>query len=65
MDAIKEKAKSLSKSGAEIVFLDMPKIEISSSNIREWVRHNMPISEYVPLEIAKYIKEEHLYYEKD
>ena len=43
----------------------MPKIEISSSNIREWVRHNMPISEYVPLEIAKYIKEEHLYYEKD
>ena len=65
MDAIKEKAKSLSKSGAEIVFLDMPKIEISSSNIREWVRHNIPISEYVPLEIAKYIKEEHLYYEKD
>ena len=65
MDAIKEKGKSLSESGAKIVFLDMPKIEISSSNIREWVRHNIPISEYVPLEIAKYIKEEHLYYEKD
>lgn len=65
MDAIKEKEKSLSKSGAEIVFLDMPKIEISSTNIRERVRYNMPISEYVPLEVAKYIKEEHLYYEKD
>lgn len=65
MDTIKEKAKSLSKSGAEIVFLDIPKIEISSTNIRERVRYNMPISEYVPLEVAKYIQEEHLYYEKD
>ena len=65
MDAIKEKGKTLSNLGADIVFLDIPKIAISSTDIRKRVQHNMPISEYVPLEVAEYIKEEHLYYEKD
>ena len=65
MEAISEKGKALSELGANIVFLDIPKIEISSTAIRERVRHNMSITDYVPSEVAEYIKEEHLYYEKD
>lgn len=63
--AIKEKGSSLAKSGADIIYLDMPKLEISSSDIRERVRSNKPISEFVPLKVADYIKEERLYYEED
>lgn len=65
IDAIKAKGKELSKLGADIIFLDIPKIEISSTDIRERIQCGMPISGYVPLEVAEYIKEEHLYYEKD
>lgn len=64
-DAIKEKGNSLAKSGADIIYLNMPKLEISSSDIRKKVRDNEPISEYVPSKVADYIKEERLYYEED
>lgn len=64
-DAIKGKGHNLSEHGADIIYLNMPKIEISSTAIREKVKKNMPISEYVPLKVADYIKKECLYYEED
>lgn len=63
LDAIKKKGSDLALSGADIVYLNMPKMEISSTDIRDMVRNNMPISEYVPLKVADYIKEERLYEE--
>ena len=62
---IKEKGGELAKRGADIIYLNMPKIEISSTDIRNRVRNNMPISGYVPLKVADYIKEERLYNEED
>lgn len=62
-DAIKEKGLMLSQSGADIIYLDIPKIVISSTGIRAKVKNNLPISEYVPREVADYIKQEHLYEE--
>ncbi|MDE7322369.1 MAG: nicotinate-nucleotide adenylyltransferase [Lachnospiraceae bacterium] len=64
-DAIKKKGSNLAKSGADILYLNMPKMEISSSDIRKRVRNNMPIFEYVPFKVAEYIKEERLYYEEN
>lgn len=65
LDAIKEKGSHLTRSGADILYLNMPKVEISSSDIRRKVRNNLPILEYVPLKVAEYIKEERLYHEED
>ncbi|MFG6320845.1 MAG: nicotinate-nucleotide adenylyltransferase [Lachnospiraceae bacterium] len=64
-EAIKEKGSNLAQSGADILYLNMPKVEISSSDIRKKVMDNLPIIEYVPLKVAKYIKEERLYHEED
>lgn len=65
IDEIKQKGAELSRMGAEIIYLDMPKIDISSTDIREKVRRNLPIAEYVPAKVADYIRQERLYYEKD
>lgn len=64
-EAIKEKGSNLAQSGADILYLNMPKVEISSSDIRKKVMDNLPIIEYVPLKVAKYIEEERLYHEED
>jgi len=64
-EAIKEKGSNLAQSGADILYLNMPKVEISSSDIRKKVMDNLPVIEYVPLKVAKYIKEERLYHEED
>ena len=64
-DAIQEKGRSLSQLGADIMYLNMPKIEISSSDIRKKVMNKVPIVEYVPLKVAEYIKEECLYHEEN
>lgn len=62
---IKKRGTILAQLGAKIIYLDMPKIELSSTDIRERVRNNLSITEYVPIEVANYIKQEHLYHEKD
>lgn len=64
-EAIKEKGSNLAQSGADILYLNMPKVKISSSDIRKKVMDNLPIIEYVPLKVAKYIEEERLYHEED
>lgn len=62
---IKAKGSALSRAGARIVYLDMPKIELSSTHIRAMVQNNLSISEYVPAEVAEYIRQEHLYDKED
>lgn len=61
---IKAKGSMLEQAGAEIIYLDIPKIELSSTNIRAKVQKNLSISNDVPAEVANYIKQEHLYYEE-
>ena len=64
-DAIQKKGRILAESGAEIIYLNMPKLEISSTDIRAKVKCSRSISALVPPEVAHYIEQEHLYYEED
>lgn len=61
MDKIRQKGQRLSRLGADIRYLDMPKIEISSTDIRAKVKKQLSISEEVPAEVADYIQRERLY----
>jgi len=65
IDKIRQKGQQLSKLGAEVLYLDMPKIEISSTDIRAKVKKQLSISAEVPAEVADYIQRERLYYEED
>lgn len=65
LNALREKGSDLALRGADIIYLNMPKIDISSTDIRDRVKNNMPISEYVPPRVADYIKKERLYNEED
>lgn len=65
IDKIRQKGEQLRALGADIIYLDIPKIEISSTDIRAKVKKQLPIKEYVPKEVADYIRQEHLYYEED
>lgn len=64
-DAIHKKGNILAESGANIIYLNMPKLDISSTDVRARVKNGLSISELVPLEVAHYIEQEHLYYEED
>ena len=64
-DAIQKKGNLLKASGADIIYLNMPKSDISSTDIRAKVKSSLPISKLVPPEVAHYIEQEHLYYEED
>ena len=61
----KEIENLLKSLGAKILYLDMPKIDISSTNIRQSVANMIPISNEVPYEVEQYILKEKLYYEKN
>lgn len=63
--AIQEKGSILAASGADIIYLNMPKSDISSTDIRAKVKNNQSILKLVPTEVAHYIEQEHLYYEED
>ena len=65
LDAVRAKGNILAASGADIIYLNMPKLEISSTDIRAKVKNGRSISELVPPEVAYYIEQEHLYYEED
>ncbi|MDE7273034.1 MAG: nicotinate-nucleotide adenylyltransferase [Lachnospiraceae bacterium] len=64
-DAIQEKGNALAESGADIIYLNMPKVAVSSTDIRAKVKNGLSISKLVPPEVAYYIEQEHLYYEED
>lgn len=65
IQAIREKGDALTALGAEIDYLNMPKLDISSTDIRARAKSSLSISGLVPPEVAHYIKQEHLYYEED
>jgi nicotinate-nucleotide adenylyltransferase len=65
MDTIKQKGRELSTLGADIVYLDIPKIEISSTDIRAKVKSGLPVLDMVPQAVADYILQEQLYNEED
>ncbi len=65
LNAIRKKGSLLAASGADIIYLNMPKLEISSTDIRAKVKSSLSISELVPPAVAHYIEQEHLYYEED
>lgn len=46
---------------AQVKLIPMPQLDISSSQIREWVKAGRTIRYIVPINIARYIKENRLY----
>ena len=49
--------------GANILYLNVPKIPISSTDIRNRVKLHQSISDFVPEKVQEYIVQEHLYEE--
>lgn len=49
------------KFNARIIFLDSDDIDISSSEIREFIKKNKSVKEMVPYEVLKYIESKGLY----
>jgi nicotinate-nucleotide adenylyltransferase len=45
----------------ELVFLDVPRIDVSSSDIRRRVQRGEPIRYLVPDAVAEYVEEHRLY----
>lgn len=59
---LKEKCKRFSiKYNADIIAIDMPIYDISSSQIRKFIIQNESINDFVPNEVEMYIKERRLY----
>lgn len=63
MNVIKAKGKELEEKGANIVYLDMPVIPISSTQIRELAKNHKSVTDLVSAEVVAYMQEEHLYEE--
>lgn len=61
IDNVRQKGQQLSRLGADICYLGMPKIEISSTDIRAKVKKQLSVSAEVPAEVADYIQRERLY----
>lgn len=47
--------------GRNIQFITLRDIEISSSELRKWLRSGKPVEKYLPLSVESYIKEHKLY----
>ncbi len=64
IDKLRRKGNQLSRDfGADIVYLNMPKAEISSTDIRAMTGAGLPILDFVPSAVAEYIQQERLYEE--
>lgn len=56
------KAEELEKSfGGKIVFLDMPEVKISSTEIRKMIKENRSVRQLVPCGVIEYINKKNLY----
>lgn len=63
ISSVKKKGAELSRLGANIIYLDIPKINISSTNIRAMIKNRLSVLDFVPKEVVDYIIQEHLYEE--
>ena len=54
-------SRALAPLRAEVAFLEMPPVEISSSMVRERVAEGRPVEELVAKAVAEYIAEHGLY----
>ena len=48
----------------DIRLMNTPDLEVSSSDIRKRIKEGLPISEFVPEAVEKYITEKHLFEEE-
>ncbi len=58
---LREYAQKLTEKGGEVIVLDTPPMELSSSEIREKLRNSEDCSCYLPQKIVQYICENNLY----
>lgn len=49
------------KTGKSIQFITLRDIEVSSTEVRKWLRTGKPVEKYLPLAVESYIKEHKLY----
>lgn len=49
------------KTGRSIQFITLRDIEVSSTEVRKWLRTGKPVEKYLPLAVESYIKEHKLY----
>lgn len=49
------------KTGRNIQFVTLRDIEVSSTELRKWLRTGRPVEKYLPLGVENYIKEQKLY----
>lgn len=47
--------------GERAIFFDMPRVDISSTLVRQWVKQGLPIRKLVPDGVVRYIEEWELY----
>ncbi|AHZ85598.1 nicotinate (nicotinamide) nucleotide adenylyltransferase [Bdellovibrio bacteriovorus] len=47
--------------GRNIQFITLRDVEVSSSEVRKWLRSGKPVEKYLPLSVESYIKENKLY----
>lgn len=47
--------------GRNIQFITLRDVEVSSSEVRKWLRSGKPVEKYLPLSVESYIKEHKLY----
>lgn len=65
MERLRHKGRELTRLGAKIIYLDIPQIPISSTDIRARVRNGLSVAGLVPKRVSEYIVQEHLYYEEN
>ena len=49
------------KTGRSVQFLRLQDVEVSSSEIRKWIRSARPVDKYLPLAVESYIRHNNLY----
>lgn len=49
------------KTGRNIQFISLQDVEVSSSELRKWLRTGRPVEKYLPLAVETYLKENKLY----
>lgn len=60
-DLFKQKDQQENKYGGEIIFLEVPNLDVSSTEIRERIRDGKEVDDFLDKNVLKIIREENLY----